>query len=363
MRIPACLLILLAMAVSCGNGDSTGSTSTTGGGTKTAKQPVKPKIDPAEEARKQAEAEAAKAKAAEAKKARKKEIAALKVQLAALKQAHQEEASKLPDKSKLRRRLSGMTRDSNHARSIYKTRQKRYDELKKVVQGAATAEIKALQDQFKKAEKDYYGILGGVKEERAAQALGIVEETQVQKEIKALRAAKARWFDATRETRRGGAPAATRSKASSAFKRWFGDEPIRKSVVAKALPEGKSPDSYDFSDLDFYLLMEILEDDLDRKNFADEKKTISANDKKLAAMEQKLDDLREAIAEKMMEGGGEMEEFSDLAEHLPDQKRRADGLERQMGQMREVYNEIEATLERHAKAEDELEAQIRKLQK
>jgi len=331
MRISALLLVFLFLAVSCGKDDSTGSGKSK---TEVAKQPVKAKVDPAEVARKQAEAEERKQKAVEAKKARKKEIALLEGKLAALEKTNKEEAGKLPDRSKLRRRLSGMIRDSAQAKSIYDTNQRRYDKLEKVVKGAATAEIKKLQTELTKAEKAYYAVLSGVKEERAALALGIVEETQVQKEIKALRAAKQEWFGATRETRRGGASTAERSKASSAFKSWINGEPLRKAVVAKALPDGQTPDSYDFAELEFYLLMEILEDDLDRKNFADEKKTISSNDKKLVAMEQAIDALNEKIAEKMMAGGGEMEEFTEIAEDLPAQKRKAESLERAMGQMR-----------------------------
>jgi len=361
MRSSVLLLALPFFLVACGDGDANKGAGDSA--SNVAKKPVKPKIDPEEEARKQVEAERLAAEAAAAKKARKKQIAELQAKLDELKKANEEDAKKLPDRAKLRRRLSGMIRDSARAKSLYETDQRRFDELQKVVQGSATAELKALQEKLKAAEKAYYATLSGVREERAQKALGIVEETQIQKEIRALREAKEQWFAATRETRRGGAAAAVRSQAASAFKTWIQGDPLRKSVIAQALPDGTSPDAYDFSDLDFYLLMEILEDALDRKNFAEEKKEISQNDKKLIEMEKAMDALNEQIAEKMMAGGDEMEEFTELSEALPAKKRKAESLERGLSQMREVYNEIEETLERHENEEAAIETEIEKLKR
>ncbi|MHC4954736.1 MAG: hypothetical protein ACYTGZ_12695 [Planctomycetota bacterium] len=361
MRKSLSLLLCLIVASACGNDEGSSSTETG------PAEPQRPKIAAEEAARLQAEKdkadEEAREKAAAERKARLDAIAKLENELKEMQKLHKEESAKLPDQSKLRRRLSRMRKDANHAKSIYTANKRRYDELKKTVEGSATAEIKKLRNELSDTEKGYYAILSGVKEERAAMALGIVEETQVQKEIRALREAKKQWFAATRETRRGGAAANVRQGASSSYKRWLNEEPLRKSVVAKALPDGKTPDSYDFSDLDFYLLMEILEDDLDRKNFADEKKTISANDKKLAALEQKLDQLRDKISAAMTAGGGDMEEFQALEANLPAEQEAAETLERAMGQMNEVYNQIDAVRLRHSADEEALVAKIDALKK
>ena len=354
------LLIGSVLLTACGKGDDAGNGAP--GGEPVA---VVPKEDPAEVARREAEAEQkreeARQKKAEARKKAKLEIAKLEQQLTAMKAANKEELSKLPNKRKLLNRLRGMIRDAGEANSIYRANKRRKDELEKIVAGSATAEIKALRKQFSDKERTYWGTLSGAKEARANESLGITEETQVQKEIRTLRSAKKAWFSMTRDTRRGNNSA--NSSASSKYKSWLGEEALRKTVVAKALPKGKTTDSFDFSNLDFFVMMEILEDSLDRQNVAAERKELSIADKKLAVLEKELDALREKIAEKMIAGGGDMEEFSSIAANLPAEQEAAESLSRQMNEMRKVYNEVDEMADRHSEEEDELDNRIIALKK
>ncbi|MHC4938758.1 MAG: hypothetical protein ACYTHK_07305 [Planctomycetota bacterium] len=350
------LLCALLFIPACGKEDPSASEPE-------ADKPAQP--DPAELERKrqQAAAEAAKKKAAlEAEKSKLlDEIAELEKKQKSMLAAHEAEAAGLPDKIKLRRILSGLIRDTGVKRSIYETDKKRLEELEKEVRASATGEIKDLEKQIAKKDKEYNDILSGAKAERVNADLGIVEETQVQKEIRTLREAKERWFLATRDTRRG--KTAAKSKAAREFKSWFGGDELRRAVVAKALPKGKTADSYDFSELEFYLYLELLEDTLDRQNVAEEKEVLSENDKKLAAIENEMDALNEKLADLMTQGGGALEEYTDIKSRIKSEREEAEGLERQLEQMREAFIEADKALERHETEEYELEQLMEKKKK
>jgi chromosome segregation ATPase len=352
------LLCALFVFPACGKEESSGS-----GNEAEANKPAEP--DPAELERKrqQAAAAAAQKKAAleEEKTKLINEIAELETKRKSMVAAHEAEAAGLPEKSKLRRIVSGLIRDSVSKRSIYETNQKRIDALEKEVRDSATGEIKELKKQIAKKDKEYNDILSGAKAERVNADLGIAAETQVQKEIRTLREAKQEWFTATRDTRRGKASA--KSQAASKFKGWFQTDELRKAVVAKALPKGKTADSYDFSELDFYLYLELLEDTLERLNVAEEKEVLSENDKKLVAIEKVLDELNDSLAEKMTAGGGALEEYTELTKNIGDDKETAEGLERQLEQMREAFLEADKAIERHETEEYELDQALEAKQK
>ncbi len=351
------LLIGTVLFAACGKDD--------GGGTAANNEPAVPKEDPAVVAQRKADAkqkrEEAAAKKKEARAKAKLEIAKLETQLAEMEKRHKEESAQLPDQTDLRGRLRGMIGDARVARSRYEAQKRRFDELEKVVAGSATAEIKTLNKQLAAKEKTYWDVMSGAKEARANERLGIVEETEVQKEIRILRAAKKTWFEMTRDTRRGTKSAS--AGESSKYKSWLDGDALRKSVVAKALPDGKTTDSFNFANLDFFVMMELLEDTLDRKNVAAERKELSAADKVLAGLEKELDALRQTIDAKMTAGGGDMEEFTAIAATIKTEKKDAEALERQMEQMRAVYNEIDDVRDRHSADEEKLDNQITALKK
>jgi hypothetical protein len=345
---------LLVFFPACGGDESSG------GGDAAPAVKAEPKPDPAEIERKREEAEqkaeAAKATLRKEKVALTAEIAELTKTKESLTSKHEAESAGLPDPMKLRRTMSRLVQDAARKRSLYETDAERLEELEKEVRGSATAEIKELETGIAKKEKEFNAILSGAKAERANAELGIAEETEVQKEIRTLRAAKSRWFQATRETRRGVATA--RTAASREFKSWIAEDAVRGSVVAKALPKGKSVDGYDYSDLHFYLYLELLEDRLDRLNVAEEKKALSENEVRLVAIEKELDVLSEQLAEKMTEGGGSLEEYTDIKERLPSAKRNAENLERQLGQMRESFNDVEKITRRQDEEVEQVDTDL-----
>jgi len=348
---------LATLPVGCG-GDSPGGGSSGGGDSAAVKS--KPKLDPAEVARKRQAALKMEEDARDALRKEKTDLSAELVELKKTKESleskHEAERIGLPDPMKLRRVVRRLIQDSARKRSLYETDRERLEELEKDVKGSATAEIKELESRIAKKEREFNAILSGAKAERANAELGIAEETEVQKEIRTLRAAKTRWFRATRESRRGVKTA--RTAASRDFKSWVAEDALRGVIVAKALPEGKSADGYDFSELHFYLYLELLEDRLERVNVAEEKKAISENEKKLVAIEAELDVLNETLAEKMTAGGGSLEEYTDIKQRLPSAKRVVEGLERQLGQMREAFNDVDKIAQRQAEEVEQVDTDI-----
>lgn len=337
-----------------------GGNEPSNGGKSTPVAKADPKPDPAELERQREEAEQ---KAEAAKEILRKEKITLTADIADLEQkknslvaAHEAETEGLPDSMGLRRIMSRLVKDAARKRSLYETDHERLEELEKEVRGSATKEIKDLESKIAKKEKEFNAILSGAKAERANAELGIAEETEIQKEIRTLRAAKARWFQATRESRRGVSTA--RSAANREFKSWVGEDALRGAVVAKALPEGKTVSNYDFSELHFYLYLEQLEDRLDRVNVAEEKEVLSENEVRLVALETELASLSDTLAEKMTEGGGALEEYTDIKSRLPSAKRAAEGLERQLSQMRESYNDVEKIRQRQAEEIEQVDMDL-----
>ena len=358
-KFAGALLSASFLAIACGGNEPSG------GGSNNNKVAETPKEDPAEIARREAEAEAKRKAAREKMVAERDElktkVAELQKKRDSLSSKHEAELAGMPEPMKLRRVVSRLVQDSVRKRSLYETDLARIEELEKAVNASASAEIKALEKQIADKEREFNRILTGAKAERENERLGVVEETEVQKEIRTLRAAKKRWFAATREARRGVASA--RPGANRDFKSWFGEDAQRKAVVTKAVPEGKSVDSYDFSELLFFLHMEKLEDKLERLNVQEEKETLSENEIKLVAIENEIDKLKESLAEKMSAGGGDLEEYTALKEELPSKKRAAEGLERQLAGMRESFNEVDKIRERQAKEVEDLDIELENAEK
>lgn len=332
-------------------------------------KPAEAKPDPAEVQRREEEARQKRLARIEELKGRERELKGL---VAEKKQAldemiarHEKEEAELPDPSKFRRRVQQLIRDSNVATSTYHSMRTRWEELKKIAESKAGAELKALRAEKEAIDKRYDQALSDMRQAAMEASYGVVEDSPVKRELDTIRAVKKRWFEATPGARRGTADSGERSTISAGFRRWLGEDPIRETVVTKVLaqPEagaGKALASYDFTDLEFYVLLELLEDILDKQNIAVENKRLAGEEQKLIAIEQEVDAVREKIAQKMMEGGSELAEFEDLDSRMDDAKTKAEGLQQQLANWRAYLAEISGTrtvhLEEQEAARKELEA-------
>jgi chromosome segregation ATPase len=99
----------------------------------------------------------------------------------------------------------------------------------------------------------------------------------------------------------------------------------------------------------------------------EEKKVLDESKKQLEVIEAELDKIRNQVAEKLSEGGGDLERYQDLSERMKGQRTKAADLKRQVGEYQEIFADIQATKEQHLEEQDEgaraLEAAEKELSK
>ncbi len=330
-----------------------------------------PALAPAPEA---GEAERKAEEAAAAREARRTEllatqtgiaqrVAALEAAYKELAAANEREARDLPDPAMLRPRLSRLIQDVANEKSRLDQMEREYEELKKLAESSITGDLKTLRAERTAIEARYQEAQSGwrvaLDEARAAR----VEESPVKRELDAVRAVKEKWFELTPAARRK-TPGAQEGKAiNDGLRAWLAEKPIRKEVVDKVLaqevaPKGKTSANYDFGELDFYLLLELMEDVLDKLNIAVESKRLKGEEEKLRAIEAELDAISERIAKKMTEGGGDLEKYEDLASRLPNQRSKTADLQGALSSMRETFSRIEEARQGHLAAEEKAVAEL-----
>jgi chromosome segregation ATPase len=302
-------------------------------------------------------------------------IAELERKLDALSATHAKEREDLGDIRKLRQRFITERRAMFEATTRYESMQKQFEEIKGVAEKAITADLHDLNEKMAEAEKRYRDALSGWQDSLEEKRFSHAEASPVKLKLDALRLAKRHWFEATPLARSGKAGANEKKIINDAFRAWLGEDDTRTSVIKEVLaqpgaPSGKTPDTYDFTALDFYVLLELYEDVLDRQNIAVERKQLGENAEKVQAIEAEMDVLRNQIAEKMAAGGGDLEIYEDLRSRLPGQRQKAERLQREVEELQRSINEIEAVTTRQdkeadetARALDDAEQELRELNK
>ncbi|MHC4549444.1 MAG: hypothetical protein ACYTEZ_11780 [Planctomycetota bacterium] len=361
MKVRGSLVALLVLACACGD--------------KEAPPPAGvPKPTPAQQKRK--DQEEAKRKAAARAQAREERIKVLKGRRDELRQQvqelqrsltdldrkHAEEKKGLPNPRTLRPYLMRLIRDSSRESSRLRTMERQFGELEQTVAEAkTTGELKALQDQAKEVEARYWKAHSGWMASLEDAKYGTVEESPVKRDLDLLRAVRGQWLRATPAARRGGLGAQERKIVNDGFRAWLGEVADRKRIVGQVI--SKSPDQYDFTDLEFYILLSIHELELDKQNIVLEKKELDENRVKLEAIEKELDRLREQIAVKLTEGGGDLEQYQDLVSRLPGQRTKAEDLQRRVNEYQALFDELDATLQRQLKEQEEAGAGLEQAEK
>ncbi len=329
---------------------------------KTNGQPSKPKEDPAvAAAKRKAAAEARTEKIATLTAQRDKlkgELAAAEKAIKDLAIKHEAEEAGAPNLRKMQRYFLQLQKDSRREASRLKTMEKQYDAVKQAAALAATSEIKRLQGELAAYEAQYDDAMSSWRKVADEAATGAVEESPVKKDLDAIRVIRTRWFDATPKSRVGKASGGEKSSISSKFRTWIKEDKIRTRVIddvlkGKHAPKGKTVDSYDFTDLDFFILLEVHEADLDRKNIVEELKGLGESMKRADSIMVKADAVRAAIDAKMTEGGGDLEIYADLHARLPGQRTKVDSLAASVSAMLAVFSEADSASESRSKAMDE----------
>jgi len=347
MRVLALATLPLLLALGCSK-DEPGPADDGAGPGKAPAGKEKPGEDAAAEKAAEEQRREERAARVEALKKERAELSAtlaeLKREMEAMEGRHEAERAALPDLRKMQRRFRRMQRDYFRAKSEYETMKKRLDELEEVAEKSVTGKLRELRAEVEKKEEEYREVLTGWRSTLIERSISRVEQSPVKQKLDTLRALKTQWLRLTAPTRGGGAADTTRLAVSSQFRALL-DDAGRKAVIREVLarPEagGKSLDGYDFTELDFYLLLKLHEDVLDRQNIAVEKRELGENEQKLAKLEDELNEAREKVAQAMTEGGGQLERFMDLKRRIGPAREAAEYLGRQLETYTESLQEIE----------------------
>ncbi|MHC4494092.1 MAG: hypothetical protein ACYTDU_21080, partial [Planctomycetota bacterium] len=114
----------------------------------------------------------------------------------------------------------------------------------------------------------------------------------------------------------------------------------------------RTPDTYDFTNLDFYILLELLEDSLDRLNIAVENKELKRNRARLEQIQKELDTVEQRLNDHMAEGGHELSEYEDLLDRLPGARENASYLSTRVAEWARIFAEVEKIHTRQTKEAD-----------
>ena len=278
----------------------------------------------------------------------------LDADLKQLETRHAEEKETAKGISRLRKRWPALRRDAMTSAARMRRMLKRKAELEKYADSAAAGNLKKLREERKAIDKRYQDALGGRRKAIADANRGAVEESPVKRDLDTVRAMKIKWFETTPTARRGKVGSGERSKINSTFRSWLSSEQKRGDVATKVLtqplaPKGKTQKNYDFTNLDFYVLMELLENELDKKNIVAEKKELKQKEKVVNAVEVELDAIDLKINEELLQGGDELQEFENLMSRLPDAMTLNDTLQLQAAAYSGILAEYRSMRDRHEK--------------
>ncbi len=324
MRAVGFLSLLLCLAA-CGGDDASsgGGAAPTekGGGGGTAKAAPKTHEDL------KRDLEALDARMVELKQARRETARAFK-------QARREQDALLEKHTAERRELSAnimtiqlqarRTRaEANNARGEIARIEKRLEALS----GAAGSggELSRLRKERDKIESKLDDAIFDRRKATVEGDVGVVEESPVARELRSLGVMQGKWFEMTAEARANGIEGAARKKLGDAYRAWLKEDDTRQELARRALaraPEGqRDVGKYDFSSLDFFLLCQLLEAELDKRNIERAKKEGEKLKKLVNGLEAEIRELDKQI-ENLEEGAGgeDLTEYAELQQRLKGRK-------------------------------------------
>jgi len=281
---------------------------------------------------------------------------------------HEEERKGLPEMGPLRSTYIQAIRDARAKESELLGMQERYEQLKKFAESAARGKLKELREERAKIEAQKSVIQDAWRQSQEDVAHGTVAESPVKKDLDTVRAVKQQWFAATPLARRGTAGESEKKIINDGFRSWLGDVPDRKRVVGQVLaqplaPKGKTPDTYDFTDLSFFVLLELMQEQLERQNIVVEKKELSESRVKIEAFDKELDAMDEKIREQMLAGGEELQEYEELVDRLDGVKQTAAYLSTRVGELNAILKQVVELKDRQSREVDELDRALEQAKK
>jgi hypothetical protein len=303
------------------------------------------------------------------KKARAELAAKVKDLEKALKEMDARHAQELKglDVVQLRRSYTQAIVDARRKENELEHLLQREQELKRFAESAARGKLKELRDQRAEIESRQRTIQDAWRQSAEEDSQGKVDEP-AKKDLETIRAVKAQWFAATPQARRGAAKESERKIISDGFRAWLGEVADRKRVVTDTLalreaPKGKTPDNYDFTDLKFFVLLELMEEQMERKNIAIERKELSESRAKLEAIQKELDGVDEKIRDQMTAAGEEFQEYEDLLERKEPLQKSASYLSTRVQELNAILKQVDEIKERQSREQNEAEAALESARK
>ena len=326
-------------------------------GGSTATSPVKPKLDRAALEKRQTELETS--------------LRALIGERKKMEARHAGELADLPSADEIkevRRLASSLRRDAMRSAQKMRRMERRYADLKKHAERALTGPIKELRKSRKGIEKRLKAANAVWSKARARDRLGGEAVSPVKVDLDTIRAIKTKWFEVTPEARRTKLGPDKKSRVNDSFRGWIGGESKRKEICSKILtqplaPKGLSVAGYDFTRLDFFIMLELLENEIDKLNIAVEKKVSAEQENKVDAINSELESVRERITKAMQAGGSELEEYVDLKARIKTARRLDQQIQSDYELTRAVMDQVNEVREKLLKEADKLNDAIEKVQR
>ena len=206
---------------------------------------------------------------------------------------HREEFDKLGDLSGLRAESRRRTSEANRARNQLSYYRKKMGPVDPAVEALAK-EAERREGVIDKRED----ALADLQREAARTLLRPeLHETPAAKDLRCIRAIRERWLEATIELRAGKPSIRQRKLVREEMRAWIDDDANRKRVAARAValdPKARSTlGGYDYSRDLFFVLCQMLEDELDRANVLIELDRLAEMRAKIDALTARVDEAEE----------------------------------------------------------------------
>jgi hypothetical protein len=347
------VLLLALLLAACGKKEKPAAPPPSAQEPATAQQPPPPA--PPSPAEIEAKREEVKKKRAELQA----KIAELEKSKREMDARHEEERKGLPEIAPLRRSYNQAIIDARKKELELERLLERERELKQLAESSVRGKLKELREQWEKVDARRREIQDAWRQSIEAASQGAVEDSPVKKDLDLIRVVKQQWFLATPVARRGEAKESEKKIVNDGFRAWMKEQRERWLLVSKILeqpeaPKGKNPDTYDFTDLKFFILLELMEHNLERQNIAVEKKELSESRVKLDAIQKELDALDEQIRQQMLAGGDELQEYEDLLERKKPLQEAAAYLSTRVTELSSVFKQVDEIKERQDREADDL---------
>ncbi|MEE8107007.1 MAG: hypothetical protein V3T86_15840 [Planctomycetota bacterium] len=196
-----------------------------------------------------------------------------------------------------------------------------------------------------------------------------LHESPAAKALSAIREVQREWMTVTHEARAKKPSGTKKRKLNAAFRAWVSEDAVRTDVVGRALAAGlekRKTDTarFDFTDLSFFVLCQIVENDLDKSNVAVERDLMAEQRAKESVLVAEADKLQIEISD--LENSPamiEMAEKQDIILRLDNLREKRSTAQGRVDDLEVRLKPDRAMRERHTEEEAVVAASVRETEK